>query len=78
MASNVNLDPKNCRKTGFLSELFDRQQREIKVLRSAAGSYLGTSDEDGPCSRESVEYWRSTEEARNALESDQWTQNLHD
>jgi hypothetical protein len=27
------------------------------VLRSAAGHYIGTADDDGPVSRESVEYF---------------------
>lgn len=46
---------------------------ELQVLRSGAGWYLGTFYE-GPFSRESVEYWRTEEEARTALESGNWTQ----
>ncbi len=40
MSAKVNLGPQSCRKTGYLSELFDGQKRPIQVLRSAAGSYL--------------------------------------
>lgn len=48
----------------------------LQVLRSAAGFYLGTFDESGPVSRESVEYWGSEAEAEAALASNPptWTQ----
>lgn len=50
---------------------------ELQVLKSAAGYYLGTLDEDGtPYSRESVAYWRTYEEAQAALESGAWEQKL--
>lgn len=38
------------------------------VLRSAAGYYLGTFDEEGPVSRESVEFWPTEAEAFAALQ----------
>ena len=48
----------------------------LQVLRSAAGLYLGTYD-DGPVSRESVEYFPTHEAARHALETGAWTQRQH-
>ena len=49
----------------------------LQVLRSAAGHYIGTFDDDGPVSRESVEYFPSHEAARHALETGAWTQRQH-
>ncbi|QEA38662.1 hypothetical protein FGL86_05960 [Pistricoccus aurantiacus] len=47
----------------------------VEVLRSAAGFYLGTSNEDDfPVSRESVEYFKTQEQAEQALNSGNWTQ----
>jgi len=48
----------------------------LKVMRSARGFYLGTSDETGPISRESHEYWLSADEAQSALKAGPcaWTQ----
>lgn len=48
----------------------------IIVLQSFNGFYLGTADEEGPYSRESVEYWPSAEAAQAALNGIQgvdWT-----
>ncbi|EKQ6326546.1 hypothetical protein [Pseudomonas aeruginosa] len=36
--------------------------------------YIGTSDEEGPVSRESVEYYPSRELAQQALDNDTWSQ----
>ncbi len=48
-----------------------------KVMRSAAGFYIGTCDEDGlPFSRESTEYFPSQDQAEKALETGAWTQRL--
>jgi len=46
----------------------------LQVLRSQAGFYIGTFDEDGPCSRESVEYFPTKDAAFAALETGEWTQ----
>lgn len=46
----------------------------LQVLQSAAGYYLGTRDDDGPCSRESVEYWPDRAQAEAALNNGCWTQ----
>ncbi|WP_271963889.1 hypothetical protein [Pseudomonas aeruginosa] len=36
--------------------------------------YIGTFDEEGPVSRESVEYYPSRELAQQALDNDTWSQ----
>lgn len=46
----------------------------LQVLGSRAGYYIGTVDEDGPCSRESVEFWADRGMAEAALASRRWTQ----
>ncbi|GAE48636.1 hypothetical protein [Xanthomonas arboricola] len=48
---------------------------QLQVLKSAAGYYLGTVDVDGdPVSRESVEYFPTSDAAAAALISGQWRQ----
>lgn len=49
----------------------------IRVLHSNAGFYIGTFGEDGPCSRESAEYWPDMKQAVDALRNDNWTQRDH-
>ena len=49
----------------------------LEVLHSAAGHYIGTTDEDGPVSRESVEYFRSQHAADHALTTGRWQQRIH-
>ena len=46
----------------------------LQVLGSRAGFYIGTADEEGPCSRESVEYWENRALAQSALANRRWTQ----
>lgn len=49
----------------------------LRVLRSAAGFYLGTADKEGPVSRESMEYWPTAGDAERALagqEGEDWSQ----
>ncbi len=46
----------------------------LTVLKSAAGHYIGTANDEGPVSRESLEYFSSSQEALNALETDGWSQ----
>ncbi len=48
----------------------------LQVLCSARGHYIGTCDEDGPVSRESVEYFDSLQKAERALANNTWTQKL--
>lgn len=61
-------------KHGLLAAQFIGKPLPLQVLRSAAGHYIGTSDEEGPCSRESVEYWPKASDAEGALQSGTWTQ----
>ncbi len=49
----------------------------LQVLRSANGYYIGTANDDGPVSRESVEYWDSLQAAADALKNQRWTQRQH-
>ena len=49
----------------------------LRVLPSSAGFYIGTIDEDGPASRESVEYYPTFEAAQIALLQHTWTQRPH-
>jgi hypothetical protein len=48
----------------------------LQVCSTRAGYYLGTYDDEGPCSRESVEYWPEHSQAAHALASGSWTQRL--
>lgn len=52
---------------------------ELEVLKSERGFYLGTVDDGGPVSRESLEYWNTFEDADFALNDkgefhELWTQ----
>ena len=54
-------------------------QLKLEVLQSNAGYYIGTfcydnSEDYGPCSRESEEYFGSKNEAQYALDNNTWTQ----
>jgi hypothetical protein len=51
-----------------------KARRPLEVLLSAAGFYIGTADAEGPISRESLEYWKSQDEALTALKTGGWTQ----
>lgn len=61
-------------KTGHLAFEFCGKRLPLQVMHSAAGHYLGTSREEGPCSRESAEYWPSRADAQAALDNGTWTQ----
>ncbi|HHQ4020317.1 TPA: hypothetical protein ACSPY6_001691 [Pseudomonas aeruginosa] len=50
-----------------------RLELPLQVLMSNAGFYIGTLDEEGPVSRESVEYYSSRELAQQALDNGTWT-----
>ncbi|WP_319741771.1 hypothetical protein ACLEAH_21175 [Pseudomonas aeruginosa] len=51
-----------------------RLELPLQALMSNAGFYIGTLDEEGPASRESVEYYPSRELAQQALDHGTWTQ----
>ncbi len=60
---------------GVLAMAWCHKRLELQVLHSAAGFYIGTMDPDeGPCSRESVEYFPTRDAAVAALQSGSWTQ----
>jgi len=61
---------------GPLALAYVGKRLPLQVLRSAAGHYIGTFD-NGPVSRESVEYFPTHEAARHALETGVWTQRQH-
>ncbi|WP_288132415.1 hypothetical protein [Accumulibacter sp.] len=46
----------------------------VSVCCSRQGYYLGTMSDEGPFSRESVEYWNSRTDAERALARGAWTQ----
>ena len=58
---------------GYLAQQAGSKLR-IQVLKSHAGFYIGTCDDDGPFTRESLEYWPSRDQAIAALEAGDWTQ----
>ena len=73
----MSFDPVALKPTGPSGPLalaYVGKSLPLQVLRSAAGHYIGTFDDDGPVSRESVEYFPSHEAARHALETSAWTQ----
>ncbi|CAK7033528.1 hypothetical protein [Saezia sanguinis] len=59
---------------GYLALTYVGLKLPLKVMRSNAGYYIGTEDESGPCSRESHEYYRTFDEAEDALKCRGWTQ----
>lgn len=64
-------------QTGQLAEAWCKKILPLSVLKSNAGYYIGTLDEDGmPCSRESNEYYRTEEDAQKAFGCGGWTQKM--
>lgn len=61
-------------KFGQLAKEYCGKSLELQVLKSNAGYYIGTCSEDGPCSRESNEYFRKVGDAQAALTNGEWTQ----
>lgn len=64
-------------KTGVLAFQYCGERLPLQVCHSAAGFYIGTWDDEGPCSRESAEYFRTEEAAQTALQSGNWTQRAY-
>ena len=50
---------------------------ELRVMRSAQGFYVGTGNELGPVSRESEEYYATSDLAQHALDNSEFTQREH-
>ncbi|WP_399477574.1 hypothetical protein [Xenorhabdus griffiniae] len=61
-------------KTGMLAAKLAGQNLPLQVLYSRVGYYIGTVNEEGPVSRESVEYFKSDKIASKALKQGNWTQ----
>ena len=47
---------------------------ELSVLKSASGYYIGTVNERGPVSRESLDYYGTADAAQQALDDGTWQQ----
>jgi len=73
-STSTNHGVMNFRKHGQLAFVHCGKRLNLIILKSNAGWYIGTADEDGPCSRECVEYFPSQEAAGDALRNGQWTQ----
>lgn len=61
-------------KIGKLAKEYCGKHLTLQVLRSQAGFYIGTADDDGPVSRESAEYFRNEKRAQTALDTGEFTQ----
>ena len=64
-------------RSGALALAYTGKRLPLQVLRSAAGHYIGTHDDEGPVSRESVEYFPTHLAAQRALDTHAWTQRAH-
>lgn len=62
---------------GYLALTYVGKRLPLQVRQSGTGHFIGTADENGPVSRESVEYFRSYEAAEHALSTGHWQQRLH-
>lgn len=63
---------------GKLALEYCGEQLPLQVLESGAGFYIGTRDEIGdPVSRESQEYYKTSQLAADALQNGTWTQKAH-
>jgi hypothetical protein len=70
-----NLEQARSESIGYLALTHMGQRLPLQVCRSTAGYYIGTIDvEQGPASRESVQYFQTNQEARDALVTGQWQQ----
>jgi hypothetical protein len=49
----------------------------LQVYQSNAGFYIGTWGDEGPCSRESMEYFKTRQKAEEAFATGNWTQRDH-
>lgn len=78
-SSPIALDAQQARaeSIGYLALAYTGKRLPLEVRHSAAGHYIGTADEEGPVSRESVQYFRSYQVASKALVKGRWQQRLH-
>lgn len=63
----------------FLAAKLLEEEHDQIVCKSGTGFYIGATDEETgePVSRDSVEYWRTKEEAFEALKNRSWTQRVN-
>ena len=59
---------------GLLAKSELNLELPVVVLKSAQGYYLGTANDLGPVSRESVEYFKNNKSAESALKEGRWSQ----
>jgi hypothetical protein len=64
---------------GKLAEEHCNERLPLQICKSQAGFYIGTMSDEaedgfGPCSRESHEYFATSEQAQSALEKGNWSQ----
>lgn len=62
---------------GYVALTYVGKRLSLQVRQSAAGYFIGTADDNGPVSRESVEYFRSYQAAEQVLSTGRWQQRLH-
>ncbi|WJV25662.1 MULTISPECIES: hypothetical protein [Pseudomonas] len=62
---------------GQLALIYSGQLLPLQILSSNAGYFIGTADNEGPVSRESVEYFASRDQACRAFARGQWQQRDH-
>ena len=67
------ISPPVAEKIGELALRYCKLRLPLGVYQSNAGFYIGTYHE-GPCSRESAEYFRNRAKAEAALANGEWTQ----
>lgn len=63
--------PASC---GVLAWRYTGKRLALRVLHSVAGYYIGTADDEGPVSRESVQFFPSDNTAEDALAKGNWNQ----
>ncbi|HRL52734.1 MAG TPA: hypothetical protein PK805_00685 [Acidovorax temperans] len=61
---------------GLLARQYCNKPLPLQVLQSQAGYYIGTCDQEGPVSRESVEYFPTADLAHEAHRLRAWTQRM--
>lgn len=79
VSSPIVIDARQARaeSIGYLALAYTGKRLPLEVRLSAAGHYIGTADQEGPVSRESVQYFRSYQAASQALVKGRWQQRLH-
>ncbi|MFT3803482.1 MAG: hypothetical protein QM766_20000 [Burkholderiaceae bacterium] len=74
--ASLNAAKARAESIGYLALAYTSKRLPLQIRHSAAGHYIGTADDDGPVSRESVEYFRSQHAADRALATGRWQQRL--